>query len=102
MLFCYLAFSLYEFDYNAFMHIFLLVIIVVLFIRFVVYKYPEVSGSSDPWIHKGLGHVYADLQSKEWTTNKKSLNESGHAIYNTLQQIYDGKDHGKKVSIFVE
>ena len=101
MLFCYLAFSLYEFECKAFIHI-LLFVIVVLFVRFVVYKYPEVSGSSDPWIHIGLGHVYADLQSKEWTTNKKSLNESGHAIYNTLQQIYDGREHGKKVSLFGE
>ena len=46
----------------------------------------------------GLGHVYADRISEKWVPGTKSLNDSDHAIYNTLQQIYERKQKGKDVS----
>ena len=69
--------------------------------RYVVYKYPELSSSPDPLVSEGLGHVYADGNSEQWLPSDRSLNTSGHAIYDTMAQIYDRVQQNRTVCHYI-
>ena len=55
-----------------------------------IYKMPIVKDGSVPGVEQGLGFYYMDARSAgKWTASKKLLNETGHAISNTLKWFYD-------------
>lgn len=55
---------------------------------FFVYKLPRLSESSNTLVRNGVGQAYMDVNSQKWTLLDQGVNDTGHAIYNTLQQIY--------------
>ncbi|XP_064616038.1 plancitoxin-1-like isoform X3 [Liolophura sinensis] len=55
---------------------------------FIVYKLPTIPESSHPLVKEGVGHFYMDVTSPQWSLSDVSVNSSGHAVYNTLKQIY--------------
>jgi len=58
------------------------------FNRFFVYKLPRLSDSSNTLVRNGVGQAYMDVNNQKWTLLGQGVNDTGHAIYNTLQQIY--------------
>lgn len=55
---------------------------------FFVYKLPRLSDSSNTLVRNGVGQAYMDVNNQKWTLLGQGVNDTGHAIYNTLQQIY--------------
>ena len=60
--------------------------------RFMVYKLPENKTSTKSLVQEGFAQVYMDVNNQQWTMSEKSIDDKNHAIYYTLQQIYNGAD----------
>lgn len=56
-----------------------------------MYKLPIIPDSSHPLVKDGVGHFYMDVGSPQWSLSDVSLNSSGHAVYNTLKQVYNSQ-----------
>ena len=57
--------------------------------RFIVYKLPHNTSSSNPLIRDGVAHMYLDVNSQSFVFSQVSLNDTNQAVAYTLQQIYD-------------
>ena len=57
-----------------------------------MYKMPELTDSSHSNIREGYGYFYMDSNNMQWQLGEHFLNESNHALYYTLQQIYEHKE----------
>jgi len=56
-----------------------------------VYKFPRLGDSEREVVRTGVGQVYMDVNDQRWKLlDKKITDREGHAVYNTLQQIYSG------------
>lgn len=55
---------------------------------FAVYKLPRLSSSSSDPVRNGVGQAYMDVNSQKWTMLDKGIDDTDHAVYFTLQQIY--------------
>ncbi|XP_046340216.2 plancitoxin-1-like isoform X2 [Haliotis rufescens] len=59
---------------------------------FIIYKLPELrSNKSNPMLRDGYGHFYMDVLNPSWQLSKMSMNSTNHAVYYTLQAIYESK-----------
>ncbi|XP_052092940.1 plancitoxin-1-like [Mytilus californianus] len=58
---------------------------------FAVYKLPELRHGKTPVLHEGRGFYYMDQNNPSLVLSDKGMDDTGHAVYNTLQQIYDNK-----------
>lgn len=58
---------------------------------FAVYKLPELRHAETPVLHEGRGFYYMDQNNPSLVLSDKGMDDTGHAVYNTLQQIYDNK-----------
>lgn len=57
---------------------------------FILYKMPQDKESEDKLIAEGYGYRYIDSEKNEdWQIGKISLNETKHALFYTIQQIYE-------------
>lgn len=61
------------------------------YLRFAIYKLPELRHGKTPVLHEGRGFYYMDQNNPSLVLSEKGMDETGHAVYNTLQQIYDNK-----------
>lgn len=59
--------------------------------RYVLYKLPKVSQSSDPVIRKGLAYLYMTNKTvdKGWQLSKKRISEKNSIPGNTLTPLYN-------------
>ena len=57
---------------------------------FIVYKLPRLHKSPHLLVREGLAHYYMDVNDQHWTLSDRSLNDTKHALYYTLQQMYKG------------
>lgn len=55
-----------------------------------MYKLPVIRDSENELFREGVGQVYMDVNNQQWVIGDKAINETGHAIYHTLQQLYAG------------
>ncbi|XP_022326006.2 plancitoxin-1-like [Crassostrea virginica] len=55
---------------------------------FLVYKTPQDPRNPQRFISQGVGFYYMDSHRPELTLSATPINGEGHALYNTLQQIY--------------
>ena len=61
-------------------------------IRFVVYKMPKLKQSDNELVNNGTAFYYFDSVDKDWLLSDVGIDSiGGHAIYNTLQQIYSSE-----------
>ncbi|XP_071491458.1 plancitoxin-1-like [Diadema antillarum] len=67
--------------------------------RFIVYKLPRDSKSSDPLIKEGVAHMYMDVNSQFFSRSTVSLKDTNQAVARTLQQIY--KNHKSQDVVYV-
>ena len=61
--------------------------------RFVAYKLPKLE-SARGYVSQGIGYVYMDGETKNFTMPDKPINSSTSAIGHTLQQIYRQRSLG--------
>ena len=59
--------------------------------RFIVYKMPKLRHQQETQFGEGVAQFYMDGQNTPWVLSPHPINETGHAIYYTLQQIYTAK-----------
>ena len=59
-----------------------------LFHRFIVYKLPKIEESARRYVTMGLGYVYMDSETKQFTLANKSIRTNVTAVVHALQQIY--------------
>lgn len=60
---------------------------------FVVYKIPKIRDVPEVYT-QGLGFYYLDVNSPSWKTSPDlSIDKGGHAVYYTMQQIYNETDN---------
>ena len=59
--------------------------------RFIVYKMPKLRHRQGTEFGEGVAQFYLDGQNTQWELSPHPINETGHAIYYTLQQIYTAK-----------
>ena len=59
--------------------------------RFIVYKMPKLRHQQETQFGEGVAQFYMDGQNIPWVLSPHPINETGHAIYYTLQQIYTAK-----------
>ncbi|XP_074655692.1 plancitoxin-1-like [Tubulanus polymorphus] len=65
---------------------------------YIVYKLPRDRENSNKLIEVGLAHYYMDARNPRFTLSEVSVNaSSGHAIANTLKQMYDADKLDKDV-----
>ena len=57
--------------------------------RFVVHKLPKNTKSNWNHVRDGVAQIYMDVNNQQWTASDNSIDEKNHAIFYTLQQIYD-------------
>ena len=54
-----------------------------------MYKLPQDHHSPYGPVKEGYGYFYMDVNNIQWQMGKIPLNETKHALYYTLQQVYD-------------
>lgn len=59
---------------------------------FIVYKLPKMRHSSGTEFGEGHSQFYLDSQNPKWVLAKHAINETDHAIFYTLQQVYNAED----------
>lgn len=52
---------------------------------------PKISDSQNPVVHNGTAFYYMDENTPYWKLSDKGMTDTNHAVYNTLQQIYNSK-----------
>ena len=68
--------------------------------RFIVYKLPRSRGNNNPLLDRGAAFSYFDSENAHagWDTSKVGIDEAnGHAVFHTLQQIYQFKNIDNEV-----
>lgn len=55
---------------------------------FIIYKLPEISKYKVPDIREGKGFYYMDVNNPTLVLSQMGMDDSNHAVYYTLQQIY--------------
>ncbi|KAL8609598.1 hypothetical protein ACOMHN_023734 [Nucella lapillus] len=58
---------------------------------FVVYKVPKLRHSKGTAFGQGHAQFYMDGHNPQWTLCAQPINETGHAVYYTLEQVYKAK-----------
>ncbi|KAK7505118.1 hypothetical protein BaRGS_00003688 [Batillaria attramentaria] len=58
---------------------------------FIVYKLPKMRHETGTRFGDGLAQFYLDGQAPQWSLSKRAVNETDHAIYYTLQQVYEAQ-----------
>lgn len=56
---------------------------------FIIYKLPKLESSPNKHVRSGYAYYYMDVNTTKWSFGKVLLNHTGHALYHTLQQIYN-------------
>jgi deoxyribonuclease-2 len=65
---------------------------------FIVYKLPHLKTSKHPAVQAGVGQMYMDVNSQHWKLLDKRITDKGHAVYNTLQQIYTNSNNKQEIA----
>ncbi|XP_062586026.1 uncharacterized protein LOC134247711 [Saccostrea cucullata] len=55
---------------------------------FIVYKLPKNKSNRNPLIKQGVGFYYMDSENPSFSLSDADIQKEGHALYNTLQQVY--------------
>ncbi|XP_061184097.1 plancitoxin-1-like [Saccostrea echinata] len=56
---------------------------------FIIYKLPKKKSSGNPLIKDGVGFYYMDSKNPSFSLSGANIQKKGHALYNTLQQVYN-------------
>jgi len=63
--------------------------------RWAIYKFPKLTGNTNPDLAAGYGYAYMDKNNMRWVVATDTyLNDDNIALTYTMNQIYDAKSGG--------